>query len=355
MRTLNRLTLFFMFLCAFQGYNNLNAKWLSLVLDSAQLKNDGKELFSFGVEKVETLMKKVPSTFLEEINKPENKEKCSKILPEGIVKLFNGSEKDRQDGAKAIVKGLNDLASTFKKEAEKQELYENVRNVLMPSPWYLARCGFIFGASIFAGFNGLYYAQQAIKDYLAIRKPKYISPLSSIGVLDQYKQLIKNWIYGFKKKKNDVEVQTIVDRLQAMLFINDNGKKQYNNFFIRNNVIYDNTRLFGAVAQKFDMDFIAVPSINLLQKNNIVELWNELVQIIHKNNRPVLLYIDQAELLSMDGTEYSEREDNIRILASCVKSSLAIFKAKCIIVGLSRNKEDLQGPFSEIFTKQFIL
>jgi hypothetical protein len=337
-------------------------KLFSVGWDTSQAKADGKEMITSMRQEGEAFLKNAPSIVLNELNKPENKEKCSKILPEGIVKLFNGSEKDRQDViqyfSKNIVKGSNDAVTAVCKEAQDQKLYENLYNALiaiMPSPWYFARYGFIFGASVFAGFNGLYYAQQVIKDYLAIRKPKYLSPLSSVGVLDQYKQLIKNWIYGFKKQKNDVEVQIIVDRLQTMLFINDNGKKQYNNFFIRNNVIYDNTRLFGAVAQKLDMDFIAVPSINLLQKNNIVEIWNELIQIIHKNNRPVLLYIDQAELLSMDGTEYSEREDNIRILASCVKSSMAVFKGKCIIIGLSRNKEDLQGPFSEIFTKQFTL
>lgn len=366
MNSVKKLAVFFIFLCNVQ-YSNIGASIFSIGVDTTQAKVDGKEMFASGRQEAETFTKNVPSMLLDALNKPENREKfvkfLEKICPSDALIYLNGSKEEQEDVAKRIVGKLNGFVNTVGQEAEKQKVYENIRNLvspLAPSPWYLARYGFIFGAAVFAGFNGLYYVQQAVKDYLAIRKPKYISPLSSIGVFDQYKQRIKTFVYGLKKRKNDDEAQVIAKQLQnSYLQEHTSTKKQYHNFFIQyDNALHnhDTTRLFGAVAQKLGMDFIAISSINLLQKNTIVELCNELVQIIYKNNRPVLLYIDQAELLSMDGTEYSEREDCIKILASCLQSSMAILRSKCMIIGLSHDKEaHLSGPFTKIFTKRFVL
>lgn len=331
----------------------------SFRVDSTQNKEDLKEAFTHFISEAQ----KLPTLWLSEIDKPENKKKIDdvggKIVPKVVLDYINGSDTEKKKILGDIMAKTNNLINNIGQAAEDYKVYDNIRARFYPSTLDLAYYGFVFGSAVFIGFNGLYYVQQKLRDYLAIRKPKYISPLSKIGLFDLYKQKLKTFFYGLKKRANDIRVESIESALKKNCITSYANKKLYSNgviHFTNDHMLKNESiRLLGNVSNRLEMDFIAVPSINLLQKNTVIDICNELVHVIHKNSRPVLLYIDNIALLSMDGTEYSEREECIRIIASFLKSSADILNTKCMIVGVMDDKESLEGPFVEIYTKQVYL
>lgn len=342
-------------------------KWWSIYipfrLDSTQNKEDLKEVIEFGADKAKKLLQSSPALLLNEIDKPENKEKIKgiggKIVPKVFLDYITGSEDNKKQILDNIMVETNKLINNVGQAAEKYKVSENIRARFYPSTLDLAYYGFVFGSAVFIGFNGFYYLQQQFRDYLAIRKPKYISPLSKIGLFDQYKQKAKTFFYGPKKRADDVQSESIASELTKHCITTLSNKKQYASCLIRfstSTFVKDQPmRLLSNVANNLEMDFIAVSSINLLQKNTVIDIWNELAHIIHKNNRPVLLYIDNISLASMDGTEYSEREEAIRMLSLAIQSSADVLRSKCMMVGLLEEKELFEGPFVEIYTKQVYL
>ncbi|RTL07058.1 hypothetical protein EKK58_02670 [Candidatus Dependentiae bacterium] len=329
--------------------NNQKAKsflgnLLTATLDTTQNKEDLKEVIGFAAEKVADLVKNAST---------------AKFVPKIAIDYVNGSEDEKKIILGNLMTETNNLVNNVGQAAEDYKVFDNIRARFYPSTLDLAYYGFVFGSAVFIGFNGFYYVQQTLKDYLATRKPKYISPFSKIGLFDQYKQKAKTFFYGLKKRANDAQLESISSILAKNCITHNVNKKQYVNCLMRlssnNFAKNESTRLLGNVANKLGMDFIAVPSINLLQKNTVIDMWNELSHIIHKNNRPVLLYIDSVSLLSIDGTEYSEREECVRMLALAIKSSSDVLKSKCMIVGLLDRQESFEGPFAEIYTQQTYL
>jgi hypothetical protein len=307
-------------------------------------------------------LKKVPVEAIKEIILDPEMQKFihNNELSKGfsfVGDYLNATPEKRSSMTKTFVKDCNDELKIAKTEFKQQGMDKTVEawwNFFLPGHWYLARYGVVFGAAVWAGFNGLYFAQQALKDYLALRRPKYISPLSSLGLVDRYKHLAKKLVYGLFKRKQDVQANALVDDLKKHITKGLTFKKG-GSFCVHNSSYKSSTHLFSALAKQVGMDFIAVSAVYLLDKKIGPELWNDIMQLIHKNGYPVLLYIDQAELLSMDGTEYSKREDNVRIFASCFHSAIPAISSKCVLVGAMNNQDVLQGPFASILTKHLNL
>lgn len=333
-------------------------------LDSTQNKEDLKEVVEFTAIKAQEVFQGMLSSLLNGLENPENKEKMKnirgKIVPQCAVDYLKASSKEKKrEVLNRLMEDINSLVDNAGQAAKEYKVFENIRARFYPTTFDLAYYGFVFGSAVFIGFNGLYYVQQMLRDYLAIRKPKYISPFSRIGLFDQYKQMINTYFYGLKKQPDDVQLESIASALGENGSTDGDNKKRYYNCLVRvPNITFvkdESTRLLGSVANKLEMDFIAVSSINLLQKHTVTDIWNDLVHIIHKNKRPVLLYIDNISLLSMDGTEYSEREECIRMLALAIKSSADVLRSKCMIVGLLDQQELFEGPFADIYTKQLYI
>ena len=327
-----------------------DAQEVALLVNQWLLKAFSGVKFSFDKdnlkESVATIMKEQVDPCIHELKNvfdPEKLRKIASFLPVDVRDLFSDDQDKKNLACEKIVAFINNQVSLFDSELHKQGFFEKVKNIISPSPSYFARYGAVFGASsILAGIM-VHSGYTSLHDYFQMRKSKYLLPISTIGRIDRIKDMFLQY-WPLKKRCN-------IDADEQMFIA---FKKQLKNkshtdqilFFEKDNQVTMHT--CAATAKKLNMDFIAVSAVSLLQGNIGIELWHDIIQLVHKNSYKTVIVIDQAELLSTFSKEYTKHEELVRMLASSFQSAASVFAGRCVIVGLTNNKEKICGPFQQL-------
>ncbi|QQR53318.1 hypothetical protein IPH25_00425 [bacterium] len=259
------------------------------------------------------------------------------IVPQDLSDLFGNDERKKAIVLDKVAKKTYEATDGLYARLQKAGFFEFFK----PNTFYLARLGAIFGGAIFLSTFALNTAVQQIQNYLSIGRSKYILPISKIGRLDRYKKRFNRF---FSTKKPTVALSQDDPFVQ---FINTQRKHKSDTVRL---AMLEKKNGFSvekcsAAADLLNLDIVAVSAVSLLQANTGIELWNDIIQIVHKNPYKTVLVIDQAELLSTYSKEYTKHEDTVRMLASSFQSASAVFANRCIVIGLTNNSEKMVGPF----------